>query len=101
MKKLILILIGLALIYFTGCRLDTTELAAKLKPDIEKTIQTNFNKNFVAVKLAIIHSDGNNYEGLMEGEKNDNFIFYVRTYHVKITYDGENAYYEVKPVFAK
>lgn len=71
--------------------MSTTELATKLKPDIEKKIQTAFNKNFVADKLTIAQSEGNNYEGLMEGKIYDNAI----SYKVKITYDGKNAYYEV------
>lgn len=94
MKKLILLLIGLAMIFCIGCRLSTTELATKLKPDIEKKIQTTFNRKFVADKFTIVPSDGNNYEGLMEGKINDN----ETTYNVKITYDGENAYYEVRPI---
>ena len=75
-------------------RLATTELATKLKPYIEKKIQTTFNKNFVADKFTIVPSEGNNYEGLMEGKINE----HETTYKVKITYDGENAYYEVRPI---
>jgi hypothetical protein len=94
MKKLTLILIGLSMIFCSSCRVSPTELASNLKPDIEKTIQTTFNRNFVADKFTIIQSEGNNYEGLMEGKINENEV----TYQVKITYDGVNSIYEVRPI---
>ncbi len=93
MKNISLILIGLSLIYCVGCRMSTDEWATLLKPEIESKIQPTFDKNFVADKLTIAQTDGNNYEGIMKSKINDTLI----TYKVKIIYDGENAYYKVKP----